>query len=133
MYYRNGAVKIEKSKVTQIDYLDLGGYVWKDHVIDRDFTICETIDCDYQKFIQNICGNDNTREISMRSTIGYMLHGWKNLAYCPAVILNDKVISDNPEGGSGKGLWVNGLSHMKKVVVIGWIVTGKHITNSRPH
>ena len=118
MYYRNGAVKIEKSKVTQIDYLDLGGYVWKDHVIDRDFTICETIDCDYQKFIQNICGNDNTREISMRSTIGYMLHGWKNLAYCPAVILNDEVISDNPEGGSGKGLWVNGLSHMKKVVVI---------------
>lgn len=118
LYYRNGAVKIEKSKVTQIDYLDLGGYVWKDHVIDRDFTICETIDCDYQKFIQNICGNDNTREVSMRSTIGYMLHGWKNLAYCPAVILNDEVISDNPEGGSGKGLWVNGLSHMKKVVVI---------------
>ena len=38
----------------------------------------------------------------MRSTIGYMLHGWKNLAYCPAVILNDEMISDNPEGGSGK-------------------------------
>ena len=53
-----------------------------------------------------------------KSTIGYMLHGWKNLAYCPAVILNDEVISDNPEGGSGKGLWINGLSHMKKVVII---------------
>jgi hypothetical protein len=47
-----------------------------------------------------------------------MLHGWKNLAYCPAVILNDEVISDNPEGGSGKGLWINGIGHMKKVVVI---------------
>ena len=118
LYYRNGAVEISFNNIKQIDYLDLGGYVWKDHVIDRDFAICESIDCDYQKFIQNICGNSQERTNSMRSTIGYMLHGWKNLAYCPAVILNDEMISDNPEGGSGKGLWVNGLSHMKKVVVI---------------
>ena len=118
LYYRNGAVEITYNNIKQIDYLDLGGYVWKDHVIDRDFALCESIDCDYQKFIQNICGNDIQRANSMRSTIGYMLHGWKNLAYCPAVILNDEMISDNPEGGSGKGLWVNGLSHMKKVVVI---------------
>ena len=118
LYYRNGAVEISKDNIKQIDYLDLGGYVWKDHVIDRDFALCESIDCDYQKFIQNICGGDDDRINSMRSTIGYMLHGWKNLAYCPAVILNDEVISDNPEGGSGKGLWVNGLSHMKKVVII---------------
>ena len=118
LYYRNGAVEITFNNIKQIDYLDLGGYVWKDHVIDRDFAVCESIDCDYQKFIQNICGNSEERVNSMRSTIGYMLHGWKNLAYCPAVILNDEMISDNPEGGSGKGLWVNGLSHMKKVVVI---------------
>ncbi len=118
LYYRNGAVKIQKDKVTMIDYLDLGGYVWKDHVIDRDFAFCESVQCDYKIFINNICGGDDDRTLSMRSTIGYMLHGWKNLAYCPAVILNDEVISDNPEGGSGKGLWVNGLSQMKKVVII---------------
>ncbi len=118
LYYRNCAVEITFNNIKQIDYLDLGGYVWKDHVIDRDFALCQSINCDYQKFIQNICGNSDERTNSMRSTIGYMLHGWKNLAYCPAVILNDEMISDNPEGGSGKGLWVNGLSHMKKVVVI---------------
>jgi hypothetical protein len=54
----------------------------------------------------------------MRSTIGYLLHGWKNLSYSPATILNDEVISENPEGGTGKGLFMNGLSHMKKLVVI---------------
>jgi len=118
LYYRNGAVEITYDKIKQIDYLDLGGYVWKDHVIDRDFAMCESINCDYQKFVTNICGNNADRINSMRSTIGYMLHGWKNLAYCPAVILNDEMISDNPEGGSGKGLWVNALSHMKKVVII---------------
>ena len=127
LYYRNGAVKIKHDKISMIDYLDLGGYVWKDHVIDRDFAFCESVRCDYQKFIKNICGGSDERILSMRSTIGYMLHGWKNLAYCPAVILNDEVISDNPEGGSGKGLWVNGLSQMKKVVII----DGKSFTFER--
>ena len=59
LYYRNGAVKIKHNQLTLIDYLDLGGYVWKDHVIDRDFALCEHVECDYQKFIQNICGNNN--------------------------------------------------------------------------
>ena len=54
----------------------------------------------------------------MESTIGFLLHAHKNLSYCPAVILNDEVISDNPEGGTGKGIFMNALSKMKKVVTI---------------
>jgi len=118
LYYTNCAVKITKDDVTPIDYLDLGGYVWKDHVIDRVFDICEITDCDFQTFINNISGNDSKRTKSMESTIGFLLHGWKNLSYCPATILNDEIISDNPEGGTGKGLFMNGISHMKKLVVI---------------
>ncbi|QDP56289.1 MAG: hypothetical protein GOVbin3009_56 [Prokaryotic dsDNA virus sp.] len=118
LYYRNCAVKVTKDKKTTIDYLDLGGYVWKDQVIDRDFDMCESFDCDYKTFISNIAGGNKQTIKSMRSTIGYMLHGYKNLSYCPAIILNDEVISDNPEGGTGKGLFINGLSQMKKLVVI---------------
>tara|TARA_R110000851_G_scaffold190072_2_gene340420 strand:- start:9291 stop:11681 length:2391 start_codon:yes stop_codon:yes gene_type:complete len=118
LYYKNSAVKITKDKVLMIDYLDLGGYVWKDHVIDRTFNICDIKECDYRVFISNICKSDAGRIESMRSTIGYLLHGWKNLSYSPATILNDEVISENPEGGTGKGLFMNGLSHMKKLVVI---------------
>ena len=101
-----------------IDYVDLGGFVWKDHVIDRTFDMCEEGDCDYKIFIQNICNNNESRIETMRSTIGYMMHGHKNLSYCPAIILNDEVISDNPEGGTGKGLFMNALSQMKKLIVI---------------
>jgi hypothetical protein len=54
----------------------------------------------------------------MQSTIGFLMHGHKNLSFCPAVILNDEVISDNPEGGTGKGLFMNALSRMKKIVVL---------------
>ena len=118
LYYLNCSIRIGKDGVTIIDYLDLGGYVWKDHVINRNFNICDIEDCDYATFISNICNNETERVKSMESTIGYMMHGHKNLSYCPAVILNDEVISDNPEGGTGKGLFMNALSHMKKLVVI---------------
>jgi hypothetical protein len=128
LYYKNCAVKITKESVTPIDYLDLGGYVWKDHVIDRVFTGCDiTNRCDFKKFVRNINGNDDERVRSMESTIGFLMHGYKNLSYCPAVILNDEVISDNPEGGTGKGLLMNALSQMKKLVVI----DGKSFTFER--
>ena len=117
LYYRNCAVKITKSNVETIDYFDLGGYVWKDHVIDRNYKRCKG-KCDYELFIENICAKDEIRIESMRSTIGFLMHGHKNQSFCPAVILNDEVISDNPEGGTGKGLFMNALSHMKKVVTI---------------
>lgn len=118
LYYKNCAVKISLDGIEPIDYLDLGGYVWKDHVIDRKFNICEHDGCTYQQFISRICADEESRVKTMESTIGFMMHGYKNLSYCPAVILNDEVISDNPEGGTGKGLFMNALSQMKKLVVI---------------
>ncbi len=119
LYYKNCAVKISKDTILTIDYMDLGGYVWKDHVIDRNFNICNvTGNCDFKKFVSNINGSDENRIRTMESTIGFLLHGYKNLSFCPAVILNDEVISDNPEGGTGKGLLMSALSKMKKLVVI---------------
>ena len=128
LYYKNCAVKITKDAITPIDYLDLGGYVWKDHIIDRNFSMCDvTGNCDFRKFIGNINGSDDNRVTTMESTIGFLMHGHKNLSFCPAVILNDEVISDNPEGGTGKGLIINALSKMKKLVVI----DGKSFTFER--
>jgi len=128
LYYKNCAVKISKDAITSIDYLDLGGYVWKDHVIDRVFSMCDvTGRCDFKRFVGNINGGDDNRIKSMESTIGFLMHGYKNLSFCPAVILNDEVISDNPEGGTGKGLLMNALSNMKKLVVI----DGKSFTFER--
>jgi hypothetical protein len=119
LYYRNCGVKVTKDEIIPIDYLDLGGYVWKDHVIDRNFNLCSVTNrCDFKQFISNINGNDENRIKSMESTIGFLMHGYKNLSFCPAVILNDEVISDNPEGGTGKGLIMSALGKMKKLVVI---------------
>jgi len=128
LYYKNCAVKVTENEVKSIDYLDLGGYVWKDHVIDRNFNMCNVTDrCDFRRFVSNINGGDEGRVKTMESTIGFLLHGYKNLSFCPAIILNDEVISDNPEGGTGKGLFMNALSNMKKLVVI----DGKSFTFER--
>ena len=127
IYFKNCAVKISKDTIDILDYIDLGGYVWKDHVIDRKFGVCDSGTSDYRTFISNICKNEQDRVESMESTIGFLMHGHKNLSYCPAVILNDEVISDNPEGGTGKGIFMNALSQMKKVVTI----DGKSFTFER--
>jgi hypothetical protein len=118
LYYLNCAVMVRNDSVEIIDYMDLGGYVWNDQVIKRNFKICNTTECDYKTFISNVSGGDVLRINSMESTIGFLLHGYKNLSYCPAVILNDEVITDNPEGGTGKGLFTNAISQMKKLAFI---------------
>jgi hypothetical protein len=91
-------------------------------VIDRVFVEVKNYECDYTQFIRNICNKNEDRIATMESTIGFLMHGYKNLSSCPAVILNDEVISDIPEGGTGKGLFMRALSYMKKLVII----DGKH-------
>jgi hypothetical protein len=119
LYYNNCAVKITKEGVFMIDYFDLGGYVWKEHIIPRNFVYDpEEKPTDFRKFVHNICRAEPERIKSMESTIGFLLHGYKNLGFCPAVILNDEEISDNPEGGTGKGLFMTGIGKLKKLVTI---------------
>jgi len=54
----------------------------------------------------------------MCRTIGYILHNFKDPANPRAVILTDEVISDNPEGGVGKGVFLKGLGKIKNMVTM---------------
>ena len=128
IYFRNCALKVSRDKIDMVDYIDLDGYVWRDQVIDRDFEFCDITDCDFKKFISNICGNDDQRVKSLESTIGFLMSGYKDPGYCPSVILNDEVITDDPQGGTGKGLFVQGVSMMKKVAMI----DGKSFSFDKP-
>lgn len=118
LYYNNCAVKVTRRGVEKIDYKDLKGIVWEDQKIKRNFLETSFDDCEFSRFITNISGDDKERVKSVESTIGYLMHSYKPASYCPAVILNDEVISDNPEGGTGKGIFVKSVSHMKKMVII---------------
>jgi len=118
LYYSNVALEVTKDKITKIPYDDLQGFVWKDQMIKRNFDYCENTDCDYGKFIYNISESNPVRENAVKSTIGFLLHGHKNPGYCPAVIIHDENDSEEPEGGTGKGLFVQGVSQLKNNVTI---------------
>lgn len=118
LYYRNCAVRVTKDKIETVDYSDIDGYIWEKQIIDRDFVITDFKDAVFKKFIYNIGGGETDRIKSIESTAGYLLHSYKPPSFAPAVIINDEVISDNPEGGTGKGIFVNSISHMKKMVII---------------
>lgn len=115
IYFRNSAIKVSKDEIVLIDYLELDGFVWKKHIIDFDFKIISNINCDFNKFINLISNNIDDKIQSIQSTIGYLMHSFKTSANNKAVILNDETISENPNGGSGKGIFWNALSKVKRV------------------
>ncbi len=114
LFFRNKAIEVTPNKIIEHDYIDLGAFVWKSQVIDREFKMNQKqFANDYFKFLSNVTG-DNIENI--KTVIGYLLHSYKSKSNTKAIILNDEMISDNPEGGTGKGLLVQGLKQLKKVV-----------------
>jgi hypothetical protein len=115
IYFRNAAVKVTNDNIELIDYLELDGFVWKKHIIDFDFKITDNVNCDFSKFIELISNKNSDKVNSITSTIGYLMHSFKTSANNKAIILNDETISENPNGGSGKGIFWNALSKVKRV------------------
>lgn len=113
--FKNGILKIKKDNKELIDYIDVEGYVWESHILDREFNDLEDDTNDYKRFINNIAGGES---FPIECTIGYLLSTYKNRSNNKAVILNDEIISDNPEGGTGKGLFVQGLSQVRNTSII---------------
>jgi hypothetical protein len=118
LYYKNCAVEVSPNNVRQIDYIDLDGFVWRKHVINRDYTGANDCDGMFKQFLWLVSGKDELRFNALRSVIGYLLHSYKTSAKNKAIILNDEAISDNPNGGSGKGMFCAAIGHMKRVNVL---------------
>lgn len=122
LYYRNCVVKVTSNSIETIDYMDIEGYIWKNQIIDRDYIACDHHDSEYRRFIWLISGEgtldfaDGCKKYdAFKSAIGYLMHSYKTSENNKAVILNDSVISENPNGRSGKGLFCSALSKLKKL------------------
>lgn len=113
--FENGILEVTKDNIKLIDYIDVNGYIWKSQIIPRDFNKVDNFKNEYKKFINNISNNE---PLAIEVVIGYLLSNYKNKMNNKAVILNDEVISDNPEGGTGKGLFVQGLKQIRKVSIL---------------
>ena len=113
--FKNGILEVTKNEANLIDYIDIEGYIFESQIIQRDFEPIENFENDYKTFINNISANEPT---AIECTIGYLLSTYKNKMNNKAVILNDEVISENPEGGTGKGLWVQGIRQIRNVSIL---------------
>ena len=118
LYYQNCAVKVTANGYETIDYMDIEGFVWEAQKIGRNFAKVDGSNAVFKQFIARIGGGEEDRIHSIESTAGYLMHSYKPSGYCPAVIINDEVISDNPEGGTGKGIYMHAVSQIKKNVII---------------
>jgi hypothetical protein len=116
LYYKNCVVEVGVNYTKVIDYIDMDKCVWKDSVIDRDFTEYDHHGGEFRSFIWYISGEDKHSYNCFKSAIGYLLHSYKTQADNKAIILNDEMISDEPNGRSGKGVFFNGIKQLKKLV-----------------
>jgi hypothetical protein len=113
--FKNGILEVSPNEAKLIDYIDVDGYVWKSHILDRDWVELENFNNDYKLFIENI---SNKEPFAIECVIGYLISTYKNRSKNKAIILNDEIISQNPEGGTGKGLFVQGLSQIRKTSIL---------------
>ncbi len=128
--FQNKFVTVTKQGVEIADWNEKKGFVvWDKQIIQHDFILIQ----DYEKsvwyqFLNNVCNSDNDRIKTMFSAIGYLMHHYFNESEGQAVILYDEAITDlkKPQGGSGKGLLVNGLKHLRNTAKI----DGKHYESS---
>lgn len=113
--FENGILEITKNEVKLIDYIDVNGYVWESQIINRPWETLADFENEYKIFINNI---SNKEPLAVECVIGYLLSTYKNKMNNKAIILNDEVISENPEGGTGKGLFVQGLRQIRRVSIL---------------
>jgi hypothetical protein len=115
LFYRNCIVKVTANNKEVIGYSDINVGVWKGQVIDRDYVPFDHHYSEYRKFIWKISGEKKDKYKAFQTVIGYLLHSFKTNSNNKAIIFNDEIISDNPNGRSGKGLFWNALKKLRKV------------------
>jgi hypothetical protein len=119
--YKNGVVKISKSKIEISKYSELECFVWEEQIIDRHFEFISYYDISpnvYDKCLRNSTNNNNHFK-SVISAIGYLVHNFKDQRLTRAIIINDENLEEeNERGGSGKGLIVKAISKIRPVLII---------------
>jgi len=113
--YLNGVLEITKDAAKLIPYNEFGVYIWESHILKRDYIQHVDIENDYKKFVFNV---SNKKPEGLESVLGYLISTYKARTNNKAIILNDQIISDAPEGGTGKGLLMQGIEYMRNTCIL---------------
>jgi hypothetical protein len=116
--FTNGVVKVTKDEVKLLSYIDIDGYIWKEQIINRNYSHIAKHANNFKDFVSKVSNQDEERILAMESTLGYLIHTYKDKTDQKAIIFNDQEIDDNPNGGSGKSLMLTAIGNIRKIIKI---------------
>lgn len=121
-FFENGVVEVTKDKIKMISYENYHGYIFEDQIIKHPFEIQYFVNNEntmFDNFLQNVTNNDPKRYDYLTSSLGYLMHTYKDKTLTRAVILVDEEIDfeGGAEGGTGKTLITEAVSYMVKSAV----------------
>lgn len=120
-FFKNCIVKVNAEEITILLYKDNEGYVWNDHIIDKDFNLDlpaspEELKGHFQEFLYYISPSGDDFK-SLLSIIGYCLHRYKDPAKAKCIILYDyNANTEKPDGRTGKTLLTKSFEQVRKVI-----------------
>jgi hypothetical protein len=82
-------------------------------IINREFHLVNDFANDFLDLVQKVSNNETKRIAALQSTLGYLIHGYKDRTNQKAIIFNDQEIDDNANGGSGKSLMLTALGYLR--------------------
>jgi hypothetical protein len=105
-----------ESGINFYNYKKLNKHIWKKQIIDRNFVDSKKRSV-FEDFLFNVCRNEVKRYEALKSSIGYLLHNYKDPSLAKAVVFIDEKLSDGAFGRSGKGLVIKSISHIRNLVI----------------
>lgn len=122
LFFKNCFVTItaEQIDIKSFDFLPQS--IWYSRIINRVLMDLEKVatmgPSEFELFCNLICGNNDKKILSLKSILGYLLHGYKDPSNPRAVIISEKQSEEHsliPNGRTGKGLLINAIMRFKKV------------------
>jgi len=114
-YYQNGFVEITERGYDLRPYSELEGLVWKGQIIDRPFVDLSgsknRASWEWRRCLGNVAGQSEDRIQSLRTSLGYLQHRYKDPALTKVVIFMDEVDSEFADGRTGKSLVAKSLQY----------------------
>lgn len=112
IYFENCVAEVREDVVNRYQYKELDSLIWRDEINGRVLSeVKPKGKGHYEQFIENVSnlGEDTAElnKLAFETTIGYLVHTYKNPSATKLVVTNDSMISIEgaSNGRSGKGLF----------------------------
>tara|TARA_R110001592_G_C13188743_1_gene752048 strand:+ start:2248 stop:3627 length:1380 start_codon:yes stop_codon:yes gene_type:complete len=115
-YFENCYCLVSKEGIEVKDYNTLPYVIWENRIINCCYGRSESSNIgQFEQFCKNITKNDDSRFLTLKTILGYLLHRNKSRGEAKAIILYDEnmLLDNKTNGGTGKTLLSDALSQVR--------------------